>query len=76
MKTPHEVRLASSEPAARGEAAAAPQASAHESLDLHDLSLIRLCLSLTPEQRLERLAAAHVFRAVLRAARPFELRER
>lgn len=45
-------------------------------VDAHDLSLIQVCLSLTPEQRLARLAAAHAFRAVLREVQPFELRER
>jgi len=44
--------------------------------DAHDRSLILLCLQLTPEQRLQRLAQAHEWRAIIRKARPYELRER
>lgn len=54
---------------------AAPGAGT-DPVDAHDLSLILVCLSLTPEQRLARLAAAHAFRTVLREVQPFELRER
>lgn len=44
--------------------------------DAHDRSLILFCLRLTPEERLLRLAQAHEFRLAIRAARPYELRER
>jgi len=44
--------------------------------DAHDRSLILLCLRLTPEERLKRLAQAHEWRAIIRKARPYELRER
>jgi len=44
--------------------------------DSHDRSLILLCLRLTPEERLKRLAQAHEWRAIIRKARPYELRER
>ena len=44
--------------------------------DPHDRSLILLCLRLTPEERLLRLTQAHEWRAIIRKARPYELRER
>jgi hypothetical protein len=44
--------------------------------DPHDLALIRGCLRLTPEERLLRLEQAHEFRAAVREAQPYELRER
>lgn len=42
----------------------------------HDRSLILACLRLTPEERLLRLTQAHEWRAIIRKARPYELRER
>jgi len=54
----------------------ARQRETPESPDPHDLRLIRACLQLTPEERLLRLQQAHEFRAVIREARPYELRER
>lgn len=51
-------------------------ASAAAADDSHDRSLILACLRLTPEERLLRLMQAHEFRLVIRAARPYELRER
>jgi hypothetical protein len=44
--------------------------------DAHDRRLILACLRLTPDERLQRLAQAHEFRALIRAAWPYELRER
>ena len=44
--------------------------------DAHDRRLILASLRLTPEERLLRLTQAHEFRAVIREARPYELRER
>jgi hypothetical protein len=45
-------------------------------LDPHDRRLILACLTLTADERLLRLAQAHEFRALIREARPYELRER
>ena len=47
-----------------------------EVVDAHDRRLILACLALTPEQRVLRLAQAHELRALIREARPYELRER
>ena len=51
-------------------------ASAAAAGDSHDRSLILACLRLTPEERVLRLTQAHEFRLMIRAARPYELRER
>ncbi len=50
--------------------------SAEVAPDTRDRSLILACLRLTPDERVLRLTQAHEFRAVIREARPFELRER
>lgn len=50
--------------------------SSEPDADAHDRRLILASLRLTPEERLARLAQAHEFRALIRAARPYELRER
>lgn len=51
-------------------------ASAAAADDSPDRSLILACLRLTPDERLMRLTQAHEFRAIIREARPYELRER